>query len=138
QNPSNNKIKAELPSQNFKDGAYNLSVTERMYLSLKKDVVIVSAIYNTTEEKQQLMQFRNLTENFNGRVYFSVVKASNSEVANKYAITETPKILLFGYKTSRRQVPAAVKGEITEKNVVSTICSTMNKWGEVATYCTSN
>lgn len=135
---SDNQINAELPSQTFKEGPYNLSVRERMYLSLKKDVVIVSAVYNSTEGKKALMNLKPVSKNFNGRAYISVVSASESEVARQYSITEYPKVLMFGFKTSRRQVPAVVQGEINEKNVVSTICSSMNKWGDAATYCTSN
>lgn len=138
QDPGENEIDAEVPSQTFKDGAYNLSVRERMYLSLRKDVVIVSAIYNTTEQKQALMDLQPVAEKFNGRAYISVVNAQESEVASQFSITESPRVLMFGYKTSQRQVPAAVKGEITEANVVSTICSSMNQWGDAATYCTSN
>lgn len=138
QNTDNNEIEAELPSQTFQEGAYDLSVRERMYLSLREDVVIVSAIYNSTEEKQALMNLQPVAENFNGRAYISVVSAQESEVASQFSITESPRVLMFGYKTSQRQVPAVVEGEITERNVASTICSSMNQWGDAATYCTSN
>lgn len=134
---NDNQINAELPSQNFKEGNYNLSVNERMYLTLREDVVFVSAIYNTTEQKQQLMSLQNLSGNFNDRVYISVVGASDSESANTYAITNYPTVLVYGYKSSQQQAPGRVKGELTESNVAATICSNMNTWGDVASYCAS-
>lgn len=134
---NNNQIEAELPSQNFMEGNYNLSVNERMYLTLREDVVFVSAIYNSTEQKQQLMNLQSFSGNFNDRVYISVVSASESESANSYAITNYPTVLVYGYKTSQEQVPARVTGELTESNVAATICSNMNQWGEIASYCAS-
>ena len=136
-NNNNNQIDAELPSENFKEGNYNLSVNERMYLTLREDVVFVSAIYNTTEQKNQLMNLQNLSGNFNDRAYISVVSASDSESSNTYAITNYPTVLVYGYKTSQQQAPARVTGELTERNVAATICSNMNKWGDVASYCAS-
>jgi len=137
QSSNDNEIDAELPSDNFREGAYDLSVNERMYLSLQEDVVFVSAIYNTTEQKEQLMDLQGLEENFDGRVYMSVVSQDESEVSRTYSITEMPSVLLFGYTTSARENPSPgiVRGDLTEENVASTICSSMNEWTGVESYC---
>lgn len=109
-----------------------------MFVSLRDDVVVVSAIYNSTEGRDQMMKLEGLQENFGGRAFISVVNASDSEVAGRYQITQFPKVLVFGYKTSRRQVPGTVDGEITQENVGKTICNVMNSWGNAANYCATN
>lgn len=136
--PSDNSIEASLPAQNFKDGAYNLSVQERMYLTIQEDAVFVSAIYNTTEQKQQLMRLQNLTESFNGRAYISVVSAEESQTASSLSITQYPAVWVYGYKFSARQgrpSPLPVQGELTEKNIGSRMCSAMNNWDDVRAFC---
>jgi len=130
------QIEAELPEQNFIDGDYDLSVNERMYLTLREDVVFVSAVYNTSEQKKLLMELKNMTENFRGRAYISVENASTSTTASAYTIPEYPNVLVYGYMTSRQQTPAQAE-EISEQSIASTICRTMNNWGDVRAYCAS-
>ncbi|MFB6174959.1 MAG: hypothetical protein ABEJ87_03195 [Candidatus Nanohalobium sp.] len=132
------KLTAELPTQTFKEGPYNLTARQRMYLSLKDDAVIVSAVYNSSEGKEKLMPLKNLTDKFTGRAFISVVNASDSKIAQQYRITQYPKVLVFGFKTSRKQVPATVDKDLTPKNVGNVICSVMKSWGNAAPYCTRN
>lgn len=133
---NDNQVKAELPAQNFKDGAYNLSVRERMYLTAQEDVVFVSAIYNTTEQKQQLMQLENISQNFDGRAYISVVQASESVTADSISVTQFPAVWVYGYKyTAQQQSPLPVQGEATEANIANSMCSAMNNWGNIQAYC---
>jgi hypothetical protein len=136
--PSDDSVEASLPSQNFKDGSYNLSVRERMFLTLQEDAVFVSAIYNTTEQKQQLMKLQNLTESFRGRAYISVVSADESQTVNSLSITQYPAVWVYGYKFSAREgrpSPLPVQGELTDQNIGSRMCSSMNNWNDVRAYC---
>lgn len=130
------EIEAQLPEQNFIDGDYDLSTRERMYLAIQEDVVFVSAVYNTSEQKQQLMQLENMTENFDGRVYLSVENSSTSTTASSYTLSRYPNVLMYGYATSARQQPTPAQVEdITESNIASTVCRMMNEWGDVRAYC---
>lgn len=132
------EIDAELPDQNFREGGFNLSAREMMYLAAQNDAVFVSAVYNSTEGREQLMGLSNITENFNGRAYLTVVEASKSESVSSYAITNFPTVLVYGRKAlSQSPAPVPVRGELTSDNVETTMCSTMQNWNNVRAFCAS-
>lgn len=119
-----------LPTENYRNGEYNLTMRERRGLAANNDIVFASLLYQTEQERSQMQQLRGVQNNFNGRMFLEVVNSS-----------ETTKFITMGNSTPRAVIisarrNAAVVPEPTENSVASAACNSLVRWGSTASYCT--
>ncbi|WEL19136.1 hypothetical protein [Candidatus Nanohalococcus occultus] len=125
-----NQQPATLPSTNYQETGFNVSMEDRRNLARMNDVVFVSLLYNTSEQREQLQSLEGLEANFNGRVFIEVV--NSSETTRFITLGEgTPRAVLISARQS-----AAVVSEPTSSNIASAACSSLINWGSTASYCT--
>lgn len=118
------EINASLPSENYIEESYELSVQEQAYLAINNQAVFVNVLYE--EENTNQSQLQGIPGQFNNSVYINAVNMSESTFASGVG-AEAPSALVIGdqpAQTQRGQIPYSIReSRITEPEVVSTICS---------------
>ena len=123
-NQENQEINATMPSQNFAQESYGLSVQEQAYLSVNNQVVFVNVLYR--DSNQNYTQLQSIPGQFNNQVYINPVNMSTSAFATGTG-AEAPSALIVGDQPARTQrgtLPYSIRqSQITQQAVVSGICS---------------
>lgn len=137
-NQDNQEINATLPSENYIQGSYDLSIQEQAYLSVNNQVVFVNALYtNTTENYTQL---GGIPSQFDNQVYINRINMSESTFASQLG-AEAPSALIIGDQPARTQRgtrPYTISSsQITQREVVSAICSAKRDVGSFGATCFS-
>lgn len=134
-NPSDQErqeINATLPSQNYLEGDFNLSVTEQAYLSVNENVVFVNAFYENKSE--QYSEIESLTSQFNKRVYINVLNRSESTVATSYSLDMPSTLVVGGQPTQRR--PYTMTSTATDNAAIKEgICRAMRDVSDFGATC---
>jgi len=123
-NQDNQEINATMPTQNFAQESYDLSVQEQAYLSVNNQVVFVNVLHR--ESNQNYTQLQNIPSQFNNQVYINPVNMSESSFATGTG-AEAPSALIIGDQPARTQrgtLPYSIRqAQIIQESVVSGICS---------------
>jgi hypothetical protein len=132
QNQDGQQIQAELPSQNYKEGSFNLSVRQQAYLALNEQVVFVNAFY--TNDSQQYSGIDSLTSEFSNRVYINVLNGSESTVGSNLDL-DMPSALIVGNQPTQRR-PYTLRGaEPDTASIKEGICGAMRDVSEFGATC---
>lgn len=124
----------EMPSENFRDGGYNLSAQQQLYLAVNNDIVFVNVFYDSEEDRQMLEEeLRGLPDSFGQRVYVSLQSSdSDSDMLYTYGFTEFPQALVIGGNQERAPEPVS---EVTSEAVSEEICNEFRQLGDQAGQC---
>ncbi|MFB6144943.1 MAG: hypothetical protein ABEJ99_00375 [Candidatus Nanohaloarchaea archaeon] len=132
-NNQQQQFNAQLPDRNFKEGTFNLSNRQETIIASKNDVVFVNAYYRTEQQKQQLMFLKQMTSDFNDRVYASVMNGSkDSSLAILYGVSNYPSVIVVGGNQNYR---SRAFSDITEKKVIDSICSAFIQLKDSSAQC---
>ncbi|QGA80001.1 hypothetical protein [Candidatus Nanohalobium constans] len=131
-NQDNQEIQAELPTQNYIDGNYNLSVQEQAYLSVNEEVVFVNVLY--TDRRENYTELQGIPSKFNNTVYINSVNTSESTFATGTG-AEPPTTLLIGNQPTRGSPYSIRSAETTQEDIISGICSSMRDVSQFGATC---
>ena len=123
-NDDRQEFNGTLPSENYINGSYELSITEQANLAVNEQVTFVSVLYE--DEKINYSQMSGIPQSFNNTVYINAINMSESTFASGRSIP-TPSALVIGdqpMRTQRGNIPYSLRtSQITAAEVKSTICS---------------
>lgn len=127
------QINATLPEENYAEDGFDLSMQEQAYLSVNNEVVFVTAIYS--EDASVFDEIDNVHENFDGRVYFSKVNSTETNIDEDLQLTDYPQIIVVGDQQTQRAPYSVRRAENEKSSVVDVICGSMRNVGDVAAAC---
>lgn len=127
------EIDAELPEQNYQEGGFDLGVNEQIYLSLNNRVVFVNAIYE--EDSEVFDDLQGFEEEFDGKVYFTTVHASESRISTEVQVSEYPEIVVVGDQPTGQTAYTLRRVENDRESVMNAVCDSMRDVGSAAAVC---
>jgi hypothetical protein len=117
------EFNASIPSENYIDGSFELSIGEQANLAVNNQVTFVNLLY--TDNKSDYSNLQNIPSRFNNSVYINSINMSESTFAANRDIT-TPSAMVIGdqpTRTRRGTIPYSIStSEISEAQIVSAIC----------------
>jgi hypothetical protein len=116
------EIKAELPSQNFQQGSYNLSIQQQAYLAVNEQVVFVNAFYEN--DSTVFNNIESLTSEFNNKVYINTLNQSETTIGANYQV-QTPGTLIVGDQPSRRRPYTLRTSSADKQSIKQEICGSI-------------
>lgn len=127
---SQQQRRAVMPSQNYQEQPFNMSVREQRVLAYNNDVVFVNAFYDTAEQKQELQSLQNLPDRFDGRVYVSLANStSNSDIMISYGLVDFPSVIVAGASGTSQP------GNMTNSAVSDAVCASFRSLGDQSAQC---
>lgn len=127
---SQGEFDAEMPTQNYQESPYNMSLREQQALAYRNDVVFVNAFYENAEQKEQLQRLQELTQRFDNRVYVSVASSSSSsEILISYGLVEFPSAVVNGGSG------VSQPENVTVDQVSEAICDGFRSLGDQSAQC---
>ncbi len=133
QQDSGQQINATLPEQNYAEDGFQLGVQEQAYLAVNNQVVFVNAIYQ--EDAEVFSDIEDIHEEFDGRVYFSKVNESDTDIDSDLQVTEFPEIIVVGDQPTRQSPYSLRRAENNRESVIEAICGSMRDVGDAAATC---
>lgn len=127
------QIDAELPEENYADGSFGLGINEQLTLSVNHQVIFVNAIYE--DDDSVFDDLEGIEEDFDGRVYYSKVNASESEIATELQIGQYPEVVVVGDQPTQQTGYTITRADANRESVTSAICSAMRDVGDAAAIC---
>lgn len=130
---SNTGFNASLPGTFYREGSFGMSPREQAYAAAQNQVVFVNAFYDNQTQFQKMQGLKNLTSEFNNRVYVAVVNSSTADpVLNSYGFNTFPRTVIVGDKRSQ---PVTTLMEISKSRASDGVCQVMRNWGDLAAKC---
>lgn len=127
---SQGEFDGELPSSNYQEQPYNMSLREQRVLAYRNDVVFVNAFYDNAEQRERLQEFQSLPSVFDDRVYVSVANSSaSSEILITYGIVDFPAAVVTG--GSGVMQPE----NVTQSSISSSVCEMFRSLGDQSAQC---
>lgn len=133
QEDSGQQINATLPEQNYAESGFGLGVQEQAYLAVNNQVVFVNAIYD--EDESTFSDIENVHEEFDGRVYFSKVNESDTDIDSDLQISEFPEIIVVGDQPTQQSAYSLRRADNDRESVKEAICGSMRDVGDAAAAC---
>ena len=127
------QFNATLPSSKYQEEAFNLNTREQRVLAYNAQTVFINGFYDTPEQKQEMQQLKDLTDEFNGRVYVSLANSTaNSDILYRYGLTEFPAVVVIGGNPSHQ---GGILRTSDSQEVSKEICNAFRKLGSAASQC---
>lgn len=121
------EFNASIPTQNYIDGNFELSIREQANLAVNNQVTFVNLLY--TDNKTDYSKMNTIPSTFNNSVYINSINMSESTFAANRDVS-TPSALVIGdqpTRTRRGTIPYSIsKSEISKTQIVSAVCSSIN------------
>lgn len=93
----------ELPSTNYKEDSFSYGYREQGYLAYQNNVVFVTGVYSTAEEREDLRSLQDLTNRFKDKVYVQLVNESEaSPIVQDFGVVDFPKVIVVGGQPVQR------------------------------------
>lgn len=127
------QINATLPEQNYAEDGFGLSLSEQAYLAANNQVVFVTAIYD--EDPQVFDDLQGVQQDFGGRVYYSTVNSTDTQIDNDIGIQNFPDIIVVGDQRTQSGPYSIARADNSRESVINTICSSMRNVGDAAALC---
>jgi ABC-type Fe3+-hydroxamate transport system substrate-binding protein len=129
---SNNQqeFNASMPSQNYQETPYDMSLREQRVLAYNRDIVFVNAFYETEDQRSGMQNFQQLAETFDDRVYVSVANSSaNSDIMIAYGLVDFPAAVVMGGGG------ATQTENVTVESVSQAVCDSFRSLGKQSAQC---
>lgn len=127
------QVNATLPEQNYAEDGFGFGLSEQAYLASNNQVVFVTAIYD--ENPQVFDELQGIEQEFNGRVYYSTVNSTDTQIDNDLGLQSFPDIIVVGDQRTQRGPYSISRAENSRESVINTICSSMRNVGDAAAVC---
>lgn len=93
----------ELPSTNYQEGSFSYGYREQGYLAYQNNVVFVTGVYSTAEQREQLRSLEDVPSRFNNEVYVQLVNESEaSPIVQDFGVVEFPQVIVVGGQPVQR------------------------------------
>lgn len=135
--PSNDREEQsipDMPSQNFIDDKFDLSVENQVRLSVSNDVVFANVMYE--ERNVNYSQLSSIPNTFDNKVYINSVNTTKSTFATR-TNAEPPIVLIIGGQGGQRTPYTILTSEISEESIISGICQAMSNVSKFGATCYS-
>lgn len=124
------QFNATLPSKNYQETPYDMSLREQRTLAYNDDIVFVNAFYDTEEQRDRMQDLQQLPERFDNRVYVSVANSSsNSDIMIAYGLVDFPGAVVTGGTGSTQP------GNVTVDSVSEAVCDSFRSLGSQSAQC---
>jgi len=125
---------AQLPSQNYIEGSFDLDRQEQLILAAQNDAVFISVFYEDQEQLENMRFLESVPQEFNNRVFIQVQNSSSdSPLLIDFGVTEFPKAIVIG---SSRSARVATLDEVSKDQTENAVCQVIREWGQFAAKCT--
>jgi hypothetical protein len=112
---------ATLPTDNYRESTFGLSLREQQVLAAQNDVVFVNLMYSS-ENNVDLSGFPSTMA---GRAYVEVANETEVPYDNQYGVTDFPAAVVVG---SRRNARVQLVRNVTQSNIASAACNGFSSW----------
>lgn len=130
QSSDQNGFNAEIPSTQYQESPYNMSLREQQTLAYNEDVVFVNAFYENESQREDLQELETVSDRFGDRVYVSVASSdSGSEILIEYGIIEFPSAVVTG------GAGVSQPDNVTVESVSSAVCDGFRSLGDQSAEC---
>lgn len=124
---------ASLPGSFYQESSFDMSPREQAVAASENQVVFVNTFYDNMTQYRSLQGLKDITSEYDNRVYVSVVNSSTPDpVLNQYGFNTFPRAVVVGDKRSQ---PLTTVMEPSRENIGDSICSVMSSWDGLAAKC---
>ena len=127
------QINATLPEENFSPNGFDLGVNEQLSLAVNNQVVFVNAIYE--DDPSVFEDLEGVQENFNGRMYYTTVNLSQTQLDSQLQISEYPEIIVIGDQPRGQTAYTLTRAENNSESVIDNACRALRNVGNLAATC---
>lgn len=127
------EINATLPEQNFAEDGFGLGINEQLSLAVNNQVVFVNAIYE--DDPAVFEELEGIQEEFDGRMYYTTVNRSETQLSSQLQISEYPDIVVIGDQPDGQRAYTLTRAENSRESVISTSCGALRDVGNLAATC---
>lgn len=125
-----NGFNASIPAQNYKEGSFGMDSREELAVARAEDIVFVHGFYENETQKQQLQYLQQLPQDFNDRVYVSLVSTSEgSDILIDFGIIDFPAVVVIGGGGSSQP------DDLSVSSVEEEVCDSFRQLGSLSAKC---
>jgi len=127
------QVNATLPEDNFAENGFDLGINEQLTLAVNNQVVFVNAIYE--DDPSVFEDLEGVQEEFDGRMYYTSVNLSQTQLDSQLQISDYPEIVVIGDQPRGETAYTLTRAENNRESVISTACSALRDVGNLAATC---
>ena len=126
--PQNQGDAPELPNSSYSDGeSFSYGFQTQGALAYNNNVVFVTGVYETEEDKQALSSLESLSQRFEGGVHVQVVnQSSTTSIIQDFGIVDYPQVVVVGGQPitqgGRQSFYSQTLSDFSDSSLNSAVC----------------